>query len=130
MSSITLHPEYGVNPAMDVCWWCGEVSGVAMLGRNKGQKAPRYVMSSKEPCPKCEERIKAGCLYVFEATAPDKYDPDQEPKRTNRMSCLTKEAGDNVRSIQGFEKVKHAVFLEPELYEKMFGHLPEKKPEG
>jgi hypothetical protein len=126
MSFITLHPEHGVNPMLTVCWWCGEDDGIALLGRNGGKKAPMRGIVNKAPCPKCKERIDQGCLYVFEAKAPDKYDPDQEPKRTGRMVCLTKEKGDEFR--KDAPSVKHACFMEPDLYEKIFGHCEEKAP--
>lgn len=36
--SITLHPEHGLNPSIEVCMICGEEMGIALLGNNiKGQ---------------------------------------------------------------------------------------------
>lgn len=65
--SITLHPEFGVNPSLDICFWCGEASGVALLGRNGGKEAPRKIISSMEPCTKCQEGMAQG-ITLMEAS--------------------------------------------------------------
>ena len=31
---ITLHPEHGLNPSIEVCMICGEDMGIALLGNN------------------------------------------------------------------------------------------------
>lgn len=31
---ITLHPEHGLNPSIEVCMICGEEMGIALLGNN------------------------------------------------------------------------------------------------
>ena len=30
---ITLHPEHGLNPSIEVCMICGEEMGIALLGK-------------------------------------------------------------------------------------------------
>lgn len=64
MGGITLHPKHGVNPSLDVCFWCGEAMGVALLGRNKGQKAPHSVVTGYTPCDKCREQMAQGITLV------------------------------------------------------------------
>ena len=64
---ITLHPEHGLNPSMDCCFWCGNVIGVALLGHNGGREAPRYVVSSQEPCDACKRGMAMG-ITLMKAT--------------------------------------------------------------
>lgn len=41
---ITLHPEHGLNPSIEVCMICGEEMGIALLGNNiKGAGAASYM---------------------------------------------------------------------------------------
>lgn len=64
---ITLHPKYGVNPTLGVCFWCGGDDGtIGLLGLNKGREAPRRAIISAEPCPKCKENMALG-ITVIEA---------------------------------------------------------------
>lgn len=62
--SITLHPEHGVNPSLMLCFWCGEASGVALLGRNKGKQAPRQAVFDYEPCQKCKDLWATGIALI------------------------------------------------------------------
>lgn len=39
---ITLHPEHGLNPSIEVCMICGEEMGIALLGNNIKGQAPVY----------------------------------------------------------------------------------------
>lgn len=62
--SIPLHPEYGLNPAMDCCLYCGKERGVALLGNKCKGKAPRQVVSSLEPCNECKEKFGDDMILV------------------------------------------------------------------
>lgn len=68
---ITLSPKHGLNPSLDLCFWCGEAKGVAILGRiheKKGDRtdleAPKGMVFSLEPCDKCKERFKQGIHLI------------------------------------------------------------------
>lgn len=64
MAGITLHPKFGVNPSLDMCFWCGEAVGVALLGRNGGKEAPPKVVTGYTPCAKCKEQMAQGITLV------------------------------------------------------------------
>lgn len=73
-NGITLSPKHGLNPSLDVCFWCGEAKGVALLGRiheKKGDRtdveAPREMVTSLEPCDKCKEHFKQG-IHLIEVS--------------------------------------------------------------
>ena len=90
--SIRLSKKYGVNPSMDVCFYCGEVTGIALMGKistkdNHDAEAPRYVCSSVKPCEKCTEKYKDYVLMV-EAKSGD----PKNPEPTGRWFALKKEA--------------------------------------
>lgn len=69
--SITLHPKHGVNPPLDVCFWCGEAVGVALLGRNKGKEAPRQIVTSYDPCDACQEGMDKGISLIEVTEVPN-----------------------------------------------------------
>lgn len=126
MGSIRLHPEYGVNPSLDLCFWCGEASGVALLGYNKGKEAPREVMTSYRPCTKCEEQMARG-ITVIEA-AESVYYPDRPQIQaglvpTGRWQVMTQESIE--RMLAGSPMLadviaKRKCFVEPKAFETHF----------
>lgn len=68
---INLSPKHGLNPSLDLCFWCGEAKGVALLGRihrEKGDRedleAPREMVTSLEPCDKCKEHFAQGVHLI------------------------------------------------------------------
>lgn len=64
-NGITLSPKHGVNPMLTTCFFCGEASGVALLGRLKGdEEAPRQACIDKEPCQKCKDMMKQGVILI------------------------------------------------------------------
>ena len=68
---ITLHPEFGVNPSLCKCFWCGEQNGcIALLGLNKGEQAPRYTITDYEPCDKCGATWAKGILFIEAQNTP------------------------------------------------------------
>ena len=68
---ITLSPKHGVNPSMDLCFWCGQPKGIILCGRmheKKGDRsdveAPKGMVMNLEPCDKCKENFKLGVQIV------------------------------------------------------------------
>ena len=89
--SIRLSEKHGVNPSMDCCFYCGEVTGIALMGKisskdNPDVEAPRQVCTSIEPCDKCKEKYKDYVLMV-EAKSSD----PKNPEPTGRWFALKKE---------------------------------------
>lgn len=63
--SIRLSEKYGVNPSITMCFWCGEDTGVALLGRLKGdKKAPHKCVADYEPCNSCKENRAQGITFI------------------------------------------------------------------
>lgn len=64
--SLRLHPEFGVNPTIAACAWCGkDKNEIALLGFNKGKLAPRRVMLDDEPCEECQKTMNKGITIVL-----------------------------------------------------------------
>lgn len=53
---IILHKEYGLNPAVTICPFCGKDTGIAILGHNNGAKAPRKIVDLA-PCDECQKKF-------------------------------------------------------------------------
>lgn len=87
-NSIRLHKEYGLNPTLCTCFYCGQETGeIALLGANYKGEAPMRMCTSIEPCPTCKEKFKDYVLIV-EATLDDKG----EPQPAGRWAALPKKS--------------------------------------
>lgn len=68
-NDIRLSPKYGLNPSMQICFYCKEAKGILLngkIGRGKEDlEASREVITDIEPCDKCKEKYK-DCTLVVE----------------------------------------------------------------
>lgn len=94
--SIELSPKYGVNPSVLHCFICGKETGLALLGKLKGDaEAPHNVSNPNEICDDCRKQIDAGNKFFIEVK--DNTDPSN-PERTGRVVCVRGEALPTVKS--------------------------------
>lgn len=56
---VTLHPEHGLNPSIEVCMICGEEMGIALLGNNIKGQAPHHICTGRV-CDDCKKIIDDG----------------------------------------------------------------------
>lgn len=107
---ITLSPKYGVNPSVLHCFICGKETGVALLGKLKGDtEAPHNISNPNEICDDCRKQIVAGNKFFLEVK--DNTDHNN-PERTGRMVCVKGEALPNIKSPINY--------VEQKLFEKLF----------
>ncbi len=131
MGSIRLHPEYGVNPSLDMCFWCGEAMGVALLGYNKGKEAPRHVVSGFTPCQKCQDQMAQG-ITLIEArpTDPTSTIPEIQEgvQPTGRWVVMTEEAVQRIFSPEMAETLLRTrkAFMENAMFQQF---LPDDQQE-
>lgn len=96
MTSIRLHHEFGVNPTISQCFWCGESKNeIALLGAAYKGRAPMYMITNHEPCDKCKEQWRAGILLVeVDRSNPTRSRPEIAPgiSPTGRWCVLREEA--------------------------------------
>lgn len=110
---ITLSPKYGVNPSVLHCFICGKETGVALLGKLKGDaEAPHNISNPNEICDDCRKQIVTGNKFFLEVK--DNTDHNN-PERTGRMVCVRGEALPKVKSPINY--VEHKVF------EQMFSNF-------
>ena len=76
---LELHPEFGTNPTMGVCFWCGQDDGrIILLGKNGGEKAGERTLVDYEPCEKCQSCIEKG-IFIIEARKNEPWRNGQQP---------------------------------------------------
>ena len=67
--SIRLSEKHGVNPSMEICFFCNEAKGIVLFGKLRNDiEAPREVLINYEPCDKCKEKFKDGVIVVAVTT--------------------------------------------------------------
>jgi hypothetical protein len=87
---IRLHPKFGVNSTMPVCWWCGKPTGeVALLGAAYKEQAPMHMIISEQPCKACKAKL-VEFVCLFEATS------NSSDARTGRTAWVRRDALDKV----------------------------------
>lgn len=65
---IKVSNRYGVNPSLDLCLFCGEPKGIALLGKLPNDaEAPRHIVTSDEPCDACKANMELG-YTILEVT--------------------------------------------------------------
>lgn len=70
MSNIRISEKHGVNPSLMVCPLCQKDTGVALLGKLRGDaEAPRRMLD-QEACDECKKHMEQGIILV-EATPTD-----------------------------------------------------------
>ena len=111
--SITLSPKYGVNPSVLHWFICGKETGVALLGKLKGDaEAPHNISDPNEICDDCRKQIVAGNKFFLEVK--DNTDHN-DPERTGRMVCVRGDA---------LPKVKSPInYVEYKAFEQMFSNF-------
>lgn len=116
--SIRLHPKYGVNPTIPVCYWCGkDRNEVALLGAAYKSEAPMHMVIDMEPCKDCADKWAQG-IVLFEAT------PGKDgPEFTGRWAVIKEEAVTRMftpQSVVDQVLEKRKALVEPEVYQKLF----------
>lgn len=87
---IKLSEKYGVNPTLTLCYFCGEDTGIALLGRLPGDvEAPKYSVLDKSPCEKCADYMEEGIIFLG---IQDGWDGKGEPKRTGKFFVIKEDA--------------------------------------
>lgn len=64
--NIRLSEKHGVNPSLILCGFCGEDSGIALMGKlPQDAEAPKRQVSIERPCQKCETAMKSKVFLVM-----------------------------------------------------------------
>ena len=102
---IVLHPEYGVNPYIEICIVCGEEMGIALLGNGIKGQAPHHICTGGV-CDNCKKIIDEGGCFIIEDGSDQK-----NPYRTGRYCAIKKEAAKKM-----FGQEHNIVYMEESAY--------------
>ena len=132
--SIKLSEKHGVNPSMQVCFWCGEVIGVALMGRLKGDvEAPREVVLDYSLCDKCKEKEKT-YIHLIECTGEDNGNPPiaKDAYPTGRNMWIKDAALRSIITEDSFNEIKEkrAALMLPETFEAFIKIYEDAQKEG
>lgn len=68
MSSIKLSKEYGANPSIQKCFFCGRDKGIVLFGhlggRGRDLEAPKSCVMDYEPCEECKADMRLGVALI------------------------------------------------------------------
>lgn len=102
---ITLSPKYGINPSVLHCFICGKETGVALLGKLKGDtEAPHNISNPNEICDDCRKALEKGKFILEMEDSLDKG----KPIRTGRYVCIKKDKLPYIKSPICF--MEHLIF--------------------
>ena len=111
--SITLSPKHGVNPSITHCECCGKETGLALLGKLKGDKeAPKNIAMGL--CDDCQKVIAQQGLMIIEVRDGES---GKNPYRTGRIVGISKDARERM-----FKDMKSPIcYMEQSMFSPMFG---------
>lgn len=110
---VSLSKHHGLNPSVDLCFFCNEPKGVALVGAMSKRKreamfgpelakeaeyndvdndaaAPRAVVYGMEPCSKCRSLMEKGVILISVDEEKSKEDTSN-PYRTGCWACVSEE---------------------------------------
>lgn len=83
-----LHPKFGVNPSLGLCFFCSKAKEVILAGAFGGNEAPREAVWNKDPCDECQKLMAAGVMLISVRNG----ESGKNPYRTGHMSVVKDEA--------------------------------------
>lgn len=99
--SIRLHPKYGVNATVSVCFYCQkDKNEIVLLGAACKGEAPMHMILDLEPCDECRAKIGDGVILI------EKVDLEKNP--TGRFIVVRRESWSKHFNIPTPEKMAYA----------------------
>ena len=93
---IRVSRKHGLNPSLDLCFWCGEARGLVLWGQLGGvqdKEALKSVVTDKTPCPQCQEWMSQGVMFL---SVKDGEVASDNPYRTGRLCVIKDSAVENM----------------------------------
>lgn len=119
MSRILLHKEYGLNPTISQCFYCGkEKNEIALLGAYCKDKAPMKSVTNYEPCDECRELMEKGFMLIEAKDGSDQ----KNPYRTGHMTVISLEAAKQIFEGIDFDKQRWS-FIEEGVLKQIMGEI-------
>ena len=122
---IRLSEKHGVNPSMEICFFCKEAKGIVLFGKLKNDvEAPREVLINYEPCDKCKEKFKEGVIVV--AVTTEQQCKNQPPITTRNDEELYPTGAYAVVKPKVFNneyKVGTIITMDKNLFQELFKNI-------
>lgn len=91
--SIKLSPKHGLNPSIELCFFCWKEKGLVIPGRLVGdQEAPREAVWNHEPCDECAKLMKDGIIFISTRDG----EKGDNPYRTGGWAVITEDAAKRI----------------------------------
>lgn len=109
--------KHGLNPSINVCFFCGKDKEVVLFGKLKNDiKAPKRILSDYKPCPECAKTHAQGRLVIEVVTTDTGSTPIVEGAwPTGRWCVISKDIAAKLFK----DSNTLPVLLEQELYSAM-----------
>lgn len=118
--SIRLHKEYGLNPTIARCVFCGsEKDEIVCLGASYPEKAPKSMVVDYTPCKACEKQFKKGGTIFCIDGGYAAFTVVTEEAFMEFCDYLAKIDGNNTSALEKAKRTKQ-MFLDKESYESLF----------
>lgn len=116
--------NHGLNPSINVCFFCGKDKELMLFGRLKGDvKAPTRVVADYKPCKECADKMRHGATIIEvtrESRGVKPIAKDCWP--TGRWCVISKDAAQKL-----FKKDVSTLLLEDNLYEQLMANTKKGK---
>lgn len=111
--NIRLHPEYGFNPSMIVCPYCGEPKAIALLGNSCKKEAPHTIWDGDyTPCDDCQNKLKEKNQMYLLNTNPTDLTPTGEYILMNKSIVEKIFDKDNIKEDIYIARIPSEIFTE------------------
>ena len=101
--NIKLSKSHGLNPSVEMCFFCGEAKSLMLFGKldKEDSEAPREIFTNYDPCDKCEETFNTGFLVVEVSQNPVQEDQPalNGVYPTGRYALLSSQGEDRLREV-------------------------------
>jgi hypothetical protein len=114
--NVLLSPKHGVNPSLDLCYYCLETKGIALLGHIKDDaEAPRQGIFDRVPCDKCADLMRQGVMCI---SVRDGETDMENPYRTGKIAVIKDEAIERMNDKKLVSDIlkRRCVFIEDEVW--------------
>ena len=118
VNGIILSKKHGVNPSINMCFWCGGDKELILFGRlPQDKEAPIHICMDYQPCDKCKEQWTAGVTLIECSNVPLR--DDQPAMQTNayptgRYMVITEDAFKRIFNVD--IPVQRIALLEADIY--------------
>jgi hypothetical protein len=143
MSSVRLHPKYGVNPTIPTCFWCRkDRNEVVLLGAAYKGEAPMHMLMDYQPCDECKANWARGILLIEVSETPlhpnqrgmykERWPGEQVPYPTGTWCVIKEEVVDRLPvsdELKADARKCRRVFVEIAVWTKL-GFPRENLPHG